>query len=225
MISISDALLSLQVGDTAFPSGAFTFSWGLEGLALDGLVETKQDVIEIIEHQLFYRWNSMDRILLVRAYSAKAEEELQAHDLLADASTPSSAMRQGSRQAGRRLLGVCARLGLARVSSYRDRVLHTPGCGHLPIVQGLVLNEMGLSLAGAEMVSAWGLISGQAAAAVRLGLISHIEAQDVLSYQRAVLAQILAETVDVTASPSSFIPLVDIAVERSGERHVRIFAN
>jgi urease accessory protein len=225
MISIGDALLCLQFGDTAFPSGAFTFSWGLEGLALDGMVTTKQDIIEIVEQLLLYRWQPMDRVLLVRAYSTRGEEELEALDLLADASTPSSAMRRGSRQAGRRLLSVCARMRLSRVSTYRDRVLQTHQCGHLPVVQGLVLNEMGLTLPAAEMVSAWALASGQTAAAVRLGLISHIEAQEVLSYQRAVLTRVLAESVDVSAPPSCFTPLTDVAVERSAERHIRIFAN
>jgi urease accessory protein len=225
MISINDALLSLQLGDSAFPSGAFTFSWGLEGLSLDGFVATKQDVFEVVEQQLLYRWQSMDRVLLVRAHSTTALEEIEALDLLADASTPSSAMRLGTRQAGRRLLSVGARMGLSRVSTYRKRALETQQCGHLPVVQGLLLNEMGLTLPAAEMISAWSLVSGQAAAGVRLGLISHIEAQELLSYQRAIIAKVLAKSVDISALPSSFTPLIDVAVERSAERYTRIFAN
>ena len=36
-------LRALQYGDSAFPSGGFAFSWGLEGLAADGLVANAAD--------------------------------------------------------------------------------------------------------------------------------------------------------------------------------------
>jgi hypothetical protein len=39
-------LAALQFGDSAFPAGGFAFSWGLEGLLADGLLEDADDVAE-----------------------------------------------------------------------------------------------------------------------------------------------------------------------------------
>jgi urease accessory protein len=109
-------LLALQFGDSAFPSGGFAFSWGLEGLAADGLIDDDEDVAEIITQQLTMRWSTMDRILLGRAHAAQDLHAVTSADLAAEAATLSASMRAGSRRAGRALLGVCARLALARLS-------------------------------------------------------------------------------------------------------------
>jgi len=63
-------LAALQLRRQRFPAGGFAFSWGLEGLVADGLIDNEADVAEIIEEQLVHRWNCMDRILLLRAYEA-----------------------------------------------------------------------------------------------------------------------------------------------------------
>ena len=38
MSDVADALAVLQFGDSFFPSGAVSFSWGLEGLSDSGVV-------------------------------------------------------------------------------------------------------------------------------------------------------------------------------------------
>src|SRR5580700_8769221 len=94
-------LLALQFGDSAFPSGGFAFSWGLEGLAADGLIDDHEDVAEIIAQQLAMRWNTMDRILLGRSHKAPDLKAVISTDLAAEATTLSAPMRAGSRRAGR----------------------------------------------------------------------------------------------------------------------------
>src|SRR5579871_1805186 len=115
-------LAALQFGDSAFPTGGFAFSWGLEGLVADGLVETPADVAEIIEDQLVHRWNTMDRALLVGALRAADIEDAVGLDHLAEAATASEPLRSGSRRAGRALLGVFSRLGYPRATAYRAMV-------------------------------------------------------------------------------------------------------
>jgi urease accessory protein len=217
-------LLMLQFGDSAFPAGGFAFSWGLEGLAADGLIDDGADVAEIIHQQLTQRWNTMDRILLGRAHAAPGVDAMMRVDRLAEAATPSAAMRVGSRRAGRALLGVCARLNLPGVPEYRSVVADDSFLGHLAVVQGVVFRAAGLPLALAELLSGWAVIGSLTSAAVRLGLIGHIEALGIAAQSRATLAGLLGTPIAEDAELSSFTPLADIAVTRNGLRHTQMFA-
>ncbi|MDU1806083.1 MAG: urease accessory UreF family protein, partial [Bradyrhizobium sp.] len=110
MFDRSAALALLQLGDSAFPAGGFAFSWGIEGLAADGLLSNRGDLDGVIADHLAQRWASMDRILLRRAWQANDIAAIAAADRLAEATTPSAEMRDGSRRAGRALLGVWVKL-------------------------------------------------------------------------------------------------------------------
>lgn len=221
MFDAAAALALLQYGDSAYPAGGFAFSWGVEGLAADGLLASRQDLDDIAWEHLTLRWNSMDRPLLGRAFRAADVAGVTAVDRDAETATPSAAMREGSRRAGRALLGVSARLGGPLSTLYRASLAGAPLLGHLVAVQAVVYRDAGLDLASAELVSGWTLINGLVSAAVRLGVIGHVEAQRSLGLARAVLADLLAEPVPAGASPSSFTPLIDIAISRS--RSVRMF--
>lgn len=217
-------LLALQFGDSAFPSGGFAFSWGLEGLSADGLIENDGDVAEIIAQQLTLRWNTMDRVLFGRAHAAEHLATVISTDLAAEAATLSAPMRDGSRRAGRALLGVCARLALPGVAEYRHATADDARLGHLAVMQGLVFRAAGLPLPAAELLSGWAVISGLTSAAGRLGLIGHIQALKMAGPLRATLADLLATPVAADAELSSFTPLVDIAVTRNARRDMRMFA-
>ncbi len=217
-------LTALQFGDSGFPAGGFAFSWGLEGLAADGLVEDAADVADIAREQLIHRWNSMDRVLLRRACRAADVAALEVVDLQADQATLSAPMRVGSRRAGRALLGTFARLGYIEARAYRVAVEANPRLGHLPVVQAMAFQAAGLPVAMVESLSGWSVISGLANAAVRLGLIGHIQAQEMTSALRPVLSRLLIQPVPESAPLASFTPLTDIALARGASRHMRLFA-
>lgn len=218
------ALALLQYGDSAYPAGGFAFSWGIEGLAADGLLDTAGDLDATIATHLARRWQTTDRVLLRRAYLAADLDSVAATDRLAEACTPGAEMREGSHRAGRALLGVAVKLGGPRSITYRTMVSADPRLGHLPIVQAIAWRDAGLTLEAAELVSGWTLATGLVSAATRLGLIGHIEGQCSLGAARETLVTLLADTPDPDALPSSFTPLIDIAVARGPSRHVRMFA-
>ncbi|MGJ4888700.1 urease accessory protein UreF [Bradyrhizobium sp. HKCCYLRH3099] len=223
MFDRGEALALLQLGDSAFPAGGFAFSWGIEGLAADGLLSGRDDLNDVIADHLAQRWATMDRVLLRRAWLARDIAAIAAVDRLAEATTPSAEMREGSRRAGRALLGVWVKLAGPLSVSYRARVSADARLGHLAVVQAIAGRDARLSLDAAELVSGWTLITGLVSAAVRLGLIGHIDAQQSLARARALLADLLADAPDDDATPSSFTPFIDIAVSRGPLRHVRMF--
>jgi urease accessory protein len=219
----SQALALLQLGDSAYPAGGFAFSWGLEGLAADGMLADRDQLDRIIVDHLARRWATMDRILLRRAFHAPDCEAIAAVDRHAEAASPSAEMREGSRRAGRALLGVWVKLDGSLSVAYRNLVSSDSRLGHLPIVQAVVCRDADFRLDAAELVSGWSLVTGLVSAAVRLGIIGHIEAQRSLSAARSLLAELLAETPPPDAVPASFTPFIDIAVSRGPLRHVRMF--
>ena len=221
MFDAPAALALLQYGDSAYPAGGFAFSWGVEGLAADGLLSSAQDLNDIVREHLARRWNSMDRPLLGRAFGAATVDAIAAVDRYAESATLMAPMRDGSRRAGRALLGVSVRLGGPLSTLYRGFLAEAPHLGHLVAVQAVVYRDAGLELAAAELVSGWTLASGLVSAAVRLGVVGHVEAQRSLAAARAVLAELLAEPVPAGVPPSSFTPLIDIAVSRT--RPLRMF--
>jgi urease accessory protein len=216
----------LQHGDSLFPGGVTSFSWGLEQLAAEGKVADAAALSQYLEDQLRWRWASFDRPILCAAYRARADlAELSRVDAFCTASIAARELREGSIRAGQALLGVHVKLGTPGAADYRARL--DPGLprGHLPVVQGLVWGGLGFSEREASILSAYAYGAGSAAAAIRLGVIGHVHAQRILAH--------LAETVPalITAPPpeledaASFVPATDIAAMRHEVSDNRLFAN
>jgi len=223
MFDAAAALALMQYGDSAYPAGGFAFSWGVEGLAADGLLRGPPDLDDFIREHLEFRWNTMDRPLLGRAFRAEAPAAVAVVDRFAETSTPSAPMRDGSRRAGRALLGISARLGGELSTAYRVFLSADARLGHLPIAQAVAYRDSRLDLPSAELVSGWTLINGLVSAATRLGVVGHVEAQRSIAAARPRLAELLSKASPSDAAPSSFTPLIDIAVSRTHARSTRLF--
>lgn len=228
MMTPEALLKALYLGDSGFPSGSFAFSWGLEGLAADGLVTTQADLTGLVEHLIRNRWRVFDRIVVRRIYAladmTREIERLLSLDLEVEAATWAAPLRAGSKRAGRALLNTHERLGSADARSYRARVVDDERLGHLPVAQGIAWRAFGLALDAAEAIGAWTTASGIASAAIRLGIVGHLGAQAVLAHARMVAAEVLRETPDPDTPLSAFTPLIDIALMRHDRREFRLFA-
>ena len=115
------------------------------------------------------------------------------------------------------------RLKTPRAADYLERVKTGQAWSHLPVVQGLVWRGVGLDAEQASLLS--GHLQGMAfvSAAIRLGFVSHIQAQLIVQQIRPTLTALL-----VTPLPeflSSFTPVADIAMMRHETQATRLFAN
>jgi urease accessory protein len=225
--SISADLLVgiLHHADSSFPSGGFAFSSGLEEFFVDQMIRDVADLESFIADLLINRWISFDAVVLRRSYGAASELDLAEIDRCFEIATLSAAQRAGSKRAGRAILAVYAKLGSRVVSSYRDRATADEELGHLPVAQGLAWREAGLPLEAALVMSAWTLVQGLATAAIRLGLIGHLQAQHLLFGIRAqVVAAVQSGADHPSEAPlSSFTILSDIALARHERRDARMF--
>jgi urease accessory protein len=213
-------LQAIWQADGTFPSGAFAFSYGVEGVValrseLDGTA-----LAELTATVLRQRWATCDRVALVRAFRAAGNlHAIAAIDRDVEASTFGSTMRDGSRRNGGSFLASHARLGDA--TALRLRVC----LGHIAVMQGAVWQAMGLDEKLTQLASAYSVASGVTAAAVRLGAIGALEGQKVLRGCLPLIDALVTQPVPDEAGLSSFVPFLEIAAARHARADLRLFVN
>jgi urease accessory protein len=224
-VNLGMSLAMLQISDSAFPSGALSFSSGLERLVADGIVTDEEDLFNVMCGFLTHKWNTFDRVFMLRSLELTDSVQRARLDSDVEISTLSDADRISSRRAGRALLGSWARIGAAECDDYRKTVNESPTLGHLCVVQGLVYQCSGLTKEAAELVSSWSVISGMTSAAVRLDLVGYLSAQKILTRIRPLLVSLLAQSPATHQTPHAWSPLVDIAMMRHHYSDSRQFAS
>lgn len=224
MVDAAGLLLALQMGDSAFPSGGFGFSWGLETLKADGLVRDGEGVTAFATAQLTRRWASADRPVLRAALAAPGDiDSLGRLDREVEAMSLASEQREGSRRLGRALVRSHATMGTPGAAAFQAAQRSGRVLGHLPVAQGVVWGGAGLAREAAEAVSAFTVAAGIGQAAVRLALIGPVEAQAMIGALRQVIAGVLARP--CPEHPHAFVPAAEIAVMRHETGDARLFAN
>ncbi len=225
MTDLVPLLTALQFGDGQFPGGGFAFSWGLESLIADREL-VRADFADFLDGQLRYRWSACDRVIVAHAHAA-AEMPTRLFDLddLTDAFLTAEAVRIGSRRAGGALLGTHLRLGTTGAGTLKDAIERRDAYGHLPVVQGAMLAGVGLDTVTTLAVSAYGAAQAFCSAAIRLGLIGHLDAQRALSALRPGIAALVAEPGCSLDDLHAVTPVADIAAMRHADQPQRLFSN
>jgi urease accessory protein len=222
---VSDLLTILQHADSAFPSGSFAFSNGIEGLAALHAPLDRNGLHDVVAMVLQHRWATSDRVAVALAHRAGERfDRLAEIDQAVEAATLAEPLRGGSKRNGNALLAAHVRLGTQGAAELRSQIAADKTFGHLPVVQGFLWRARGLSEANAILVSGYTTASGLIAATVRLGHIGAVEAQDVLTTLLPSIAE-LSSPVPPTAEIESFMPWVDIAASRQARAHLRLFAS
>jgi urease accessory protein len=222
---LSDLLTILQHADSAFPSGSFAFSNGIEGLAAMNAPLDRSGLRDVVAMFLHHRWATSDRIAVALAHRAGDDfDRLAAIDQAVEAATLAESLRSGSKRNGNALMAAHIRLGTQGAAELRAQTETGKLQGHLPVVQGFVWRARGMSEADAILVSGYSTASGLIAAAVRLGHIGAVEAQAVLAALLPAIAE-LSSPVPPDAEIESFMPWVDAAASRQARAHLRLFAS
>jgi urease accessory protein len=219
-------LRALQDADSFFPSGAASFSWGLEPLCADGVITSEQQVKEFIRAQLSQRWFQFDRpIVAAAAQAAFNLNRVVSIDQLVEAQTLPLEFRSGSKRCGRALLSTHARIGTEGALHYEALVGSGDGKGHLALMQGFLWSRRGASVKHAVLMSAHVLCTGLLSAAIRLGVAGHVAAQQILREVHCDIVAMLETPPLEIEEIRTFMPQTDIASMRHETAQLRLFAN
>jgi urease accessory protein len=209
-----------QLADSAFPTGGFAHSGGLEAAVQLGHVRDPAGLDRFLEEAL---WQAGALTLPFVLAVLRAPERLAELDARCDAATPAHVANRASRAQGRALLRAATALGPAS-RTLEQEVLSAGLAGHLAPVSGALLARLGASEDEAGRLHLFLAARGILSAGVRLGLCGPLEAQAGLVRAGAVAETVLAATAgrapeDAAASS----PLLELLQSHQDRLYSRLF--
>lgn len=224
--SLGANLTLLQYGDSFFPSGAGSFSWGLEALVDVGAVNDEADIQSFVVGQLHARWADFDRAVVAAAHDAHGDlRAVAAIDEQIETQTPSAELRSGSRRMGEAMLSVFRRLAFVNAETYHGMIRSGAAHGHVGAVQGLLWAEAGLSRHDAIALSAHTFSMALLSAGLRLGCLTHVGTQRILGVVRKEAERISQHPIPSLGEMAAFGTEAEIGAMRHARQHTRLFAN
>lgn len=231
------SLLSLlQLSDSAFPSGRYTLSHGLETLVESGhlTVPTESStLIALLGDSIRFGAAPSDGLALACAHRAAGPDEgvdlelVTRVDLRLTAVKLPREARGASTRTGRAVLATAtAAIGGTALHDYAEHVKRGRSPGNHAVVVGLLSARLGVPCLEAVVGELYAFACSWVAAAVRLGLVDHRSAQALLHRSRSVIADAALQAVDRDVSQiSSCTPLLDVMAMRHEEAELRLFAS
>ncbi len=217
----------LQWMDSAFPTGAFAHSGGLETYAQVDLVRTPGDLRHLIETRLDNAAHT-DMIIVHTAMSAHADDNralVARLDRLCSASKIARETREASEKIGRRMLSSVLNLLDDEMLTFYQAEIEAGRCaGHHPVTHGLAFAALGIEQRAALLAFGYALAANQTAASLKLMRIGQTQAQTILGD----MAEAISEAVDTALARTlddfgSFTPGLDIRAMQHEHLFRRLF--
>jgi urease accessory protein len=165
--------LTWQVVDSAFPTGLFAHSGGLESAWQHGEVDGPQALRAFVEASILQAGHGVLPLLNAAFHDCDALEDL---DALAEAFLTNAVANRASRIQGRTLLATASRVWpSAALIALQERADAT--YAHVAPLAGATFRALGLPLTTVQTIMLYGTARGVLSAAVRLGIVGSFEAQ------------------------------------------------
>ncbi|WP_329030177.1 urease accessory protein UreF [Streptomyces sp. NBC_01423] len=222
-------LVSLQLTDSAFPSGFYTLSHSLEGFAQAGAVDA-ESLPSLLADLLLHGVGPADATALALAHRATAAGDPQAVVRIDEhlfATKLGREMRQAATRTGRQLLDLGHEVfGRPEIGDYYARVVRREAPGTQAVAAGVVYAATGVPVRQAVAADLFAFCVSFAGAALRLRLTDHRTAQTLLRGAAPVIettvdAALRRELDDVGAT----VFASDVMSGRHERAEARLFAS
>jgi urease accessory protein len=209
----------LQLVDSAFPTGGFAHSGGLEAAMRLGEVEADLDAF--VDSAVWQAgWGALPFV----ASAHDAPERLAELDAACDAMLLNPVANRASRTQGRALAATCARVFdvTAVDEGCRARTLRV----HLAPAFGALTRALDVTKRDALEVHLYGALRSVTSAAVRLGLVGPNEAQRMIVARAPLLERVLARCGDLRAEQAAqAAPIADLFAAAHDRLDARMFVS
>ncbi|MFI7361217.1 urease accessory protein UreF [Streptomyces sp. NPDC050149] len=222
-------MVSLQLTDSAFPSGFYTLSHSLEGFAQAGAVDSGSLPL-LLEDLLLHGVGPADATALALAHRATAAGDPAAVVRIDEhllATKLGREMRQAATRTGRQLLDLGQEVfGRPEIGDYFDRVVRREAPGTQAVAAGVIYAATGVPVRQAVAADLFAFCVSFAGAALRLRLTDHRTTQTLIRgaapvIEKTVEAALRRELDDVGAT----VFASDIMSGRHERAEARLFAS
>ncbi|ANH95204.1 MULTISPECIES: urease accessory protein UreF [unclassified Streptomyces] len=222
-------LTGLQLTDSAFPSGYYTLSHGLEGFQQARAV-TPRTLPALLADLLRHSVGPSDATALAlthRAAGAGDWDEVVAVERRLHATKLGREARQAAVRTGRQLLDLAAEVyGTEPIERYRELYRDGAVRGCQPVVAGVVHAGNGLTVEQAVTCELFAFAASFTGAALRLRLTDHRRAQVVLHGAAPVIEETVAAALGrELADLGGCVPVADVMAGRHERAEARLFAS
>ena len=198
--SLIEEVSMLQLGDSFFPTGMYTTSSGLETLFYDKRIKTKQEVIEYIKVCLQFQIGPADCAALSNAYDFAKQENITKIieiDHILFAMKLIKEIRDASTRSGRQLLNCLSSFVSNNnlISSYYQSIKNKTASGIYPVALALAANSLNIKKERACLILLYGFIVSITGAALRLGMLQHIEGQQVIHELKPIISTVIRNNI------------------------------
>ena len=232
-MSLLHWMRALQFGDSTLPTGAFTFSHGLESAIERGLVKDAASLHSFVKTAV-EQAASGDAIAVLHACRAVHQGDLQ-RLLEIDRSVHNRKLNEEFRsmtvRTGKKLIELADKVvnasrDAALLSQWRAKVAAGETYGTYPVCLAIIFTVLDIPEEGCFMVHQYGVAMAVLSAALRLVKVDHIDTQTILfklndniEHDYAVAATRRLEDM------AGFAPVVDMLAAVHVKAHVRMFMN
>lgn len=233
---LSGFLAVLQLADSAFPSGRYTLSYGLETFAQTGRLATPAEpsaLARLLRDYLVLAVAPSEGVALACAHRATGTADCLNLDLVTRADARLTAVklskeaRDTSRRTGRALLRVAtAAFANRAIAEYAVYVETGQTQGNHAVALGVVSASLGVSRVESVAGELFAFAASWVAAAVRLAITDHGTAQALLydvhdDIADAAVAAVGRDVADI----ASYTPLLDVLAMLHEQTELRLFAS
>lgn len=166
-----------QLADSAFPTGGFAHSGGVEAARQSGEIASREDLVEFLRTALFQLGHSSLPFVKAAAGGSRDFAEI---DWFCDVFTSSHVANRASRAQGQALLAAAERsFANGALKTLRQRVTNEKLPGHLAPVFGAVGQALQLNAPTVMRLFVFTQMRGWVSSAVRLGIVGPFEGQSI----------------------------------------------
>jgi urease accessory protein len=208
-------LTLMQLSDSFFPSGLYTMSNGLETIFDEKRASSEGDVYDFLEVTLEQQLGPADSVALSNAYDCAKSKDIsgiiRCDDVLYSMKLIQES-RAASCRAGSQMLKCIVAISSDNfLKSYSEKISKNDSPGTHPVVAGVCSFVMGIKKEQARQMMMYGFCVSITGAALRLGMIDHIQSQKILHKIKPKIQQTLEKFVDTKINDCwQFSPQYDL---------------
>lgn len=192
-------LSMLQLADSFFPSGMYTMSNGLEMFYLKKTLTNADDVKGLAQMYLAQQVGPADCVALSNAYDYAEKNDLDGVieiDEIIFRMRLVKEQREATVRSGKQLIKCVMSFSKdAFVERYHDSVMTSKAPGTHPVALSLASNLLGIPKQNACLMLCYGFVVSMVGAALRLGVIQHIEGQKIINALKPEISKTVSESI------------------------------